>query len=448
MKTFLALRSLLFLLLIPGTVAGYIPLRILRASRQPFVPDRSAASLLAGCLILFGAFVLLRCVWDFLSAGRGTLAPFDPPKVLVVRGLYRFTRNPMYNGVLAVLAGEAWLFRSTALLQYAVFMFLLFHLVVVVYEEPVLDSRFGESYRAYRRAVPRWGFTVHPFTRSSGAAAIAILGATLSCAPDPLETAAFEYRVFPNLTYRTVEEWTGRLDLYVHREGRSKPALLWIHGGGWTEGSKEEDALFFLPYLADGWTIVSVEYRLAPVAVAPAAVEDCRCALAWLLRNAASYGVSTERVVVSGISAGGHLALTTAGLYEAGESECRLPPGFKPAAVVNWYGPSDLSELAFGENAFAQAVEWIGGRRDVAQRVSPLRHVSASAPPVLTIHGTADDVIPSSQSVRLHQALSNAGVANRLVTLEGAHHGDFTAGQIAHAYEAVRSFLRDHVTER
>lgn len=167
MKTFLALRSLLFLILIPGTVAGYIPLRILRASKPMSIPGLSVASVLAGCLILLGACVLLRCVWDFFSAGRGTLAPFDPPKHLVVRGLYRFTRNPMYNGVLAVLLGEAWLFRSTALLEYAALVLALFHLVVVVYEEPALEFLFDESYRDYRRAVPRWGFTVRPFTQEA-----------------------------------------------------------------------------------------------------------------------------------------------------------------------------------------------------------------------------------------------------------------------------------------
>lgn len=162
-KNFLTLRSLLFLILIPGTVAGYIPLRILRASNQLSIPSLSAGSLLAGCLTLLGASVLLRCVWDFLSSGRGTLAPFDPPELLVVRGLYRLTRNPMYNGVLTVLVSQAWLFRNTALLQYTILMFIIFHLVVVVYEEPTLESRFGESYRAYRRAVPRWGFTARPF---------------------------------------------------------------------------------------------------------------------------------------------------------------------------------------------------------------------------------------------------------------------------------------------
>jgi protein-S-isoprenylcysteine O-methyltransferase Ste14 len=159
----LVVRSLLFLILIPGTVAGYIPFRILRTSRELFIPPVSISGVLASGLALLGVYVLVRCVWDFLSFGRGTLAPFDPPRRLVVRGLYRLTRNPMYNGVVALLLGEAWLFRSSALLQYAILVFVIFHLVVVVYEEPALESRFAGSYRVYRVAVPRWGFTVRPF---------------------------------------------------------------------------------------------------------------------------------------------------------------------------------------------------------------------------------------------------------------------------------------------
>lgn len=163
MKFLLGLRSLLFLVLIPGTVAGYIPWRILRAPRQHFVPALSVGSVSGACLGLLGLCVLLRCVWDFFDAGRGTLAPFDPPKRLVVRGLYRLTRNPMYNGVLMLLLGEAWVFRSGTLFQYALIVFVVFHLIVVIYEEPALEAQFGESYRAYRAAVPRWGFAVRPF---------------------------------------------------------------------------------------------------------------------------------------------------------------------------------------------------------------------------------------------------------------------------------------------
>lgn len=163
MRVFLAVRSLLFLVLIPGTVAGYIPWRILGGRQQIVLPAVSISSLLAAALALLGISVLLVCVWDFFQAGRGTLAPFDPPTRLVVRGLYRFTRNPMYNGVAALLLGEAWFFQSSALFQYALVIFVMFHLMVVIYEEPALASRFGESYRAYRAAVPRWGFTVRAF---------------------------------------------------------------------------------------------------------------------------------------------------------------------------------------------------------------------------------------------------------------------------------------------
>jgi protein-S-isoprenylcysteine O-methyltransferase Ste14 len=144
-------------------VSGYIPSRILRASQQLAVPSLSISSTLAASLALLGICVLLICVWDFFEAGRGTLAPFDPPKRLVVRGLYRFTRNPMYNGVVALLLGEAWFFHSTSLLQYALVVFMIFHLMVVVYEEPALEAQFRDSYRAYRASVPRWGFTFRRF---------------------------------------------------------------------------------------------------------------------------------------------------------------------------------------------------------------------------------------------------------------------------------------------
>ena len=170
-ELFLAVRAAFFVLLLPGTVAGYIPFSILRAGNLLRVPDLGLASVCAAVFAITGALVLLRCVWDFFAAGKGTLAPIDPPRFLVVRGLYRFTRNPMYNGVIALILGEAWLFRSIGLAQYALLVLILFHLFVVLYEEPVLESQFGESYRAYRRAVPRWGFTTRPFQESIGSTA-------------------------------------------------------------------------------------------------------------------------------------------------------------------------------------------------------------------------------------------------------------------------------------
>jgi len=133
MRLLLALRALFFVLLLPGTVAGYIPFSILRAGNLLRVPDLGLASVCAAVFAITGALVLLRCVWDFFAAGKGTLAPIDPPRFLVVRGLYRFTRNPMYNGVIALILAEAWLFRSIGLAEYAVLVLILFHLFVVLY---------------------------------------------------------------------------------------------------------------------------------------------------------------------------------------------------------------------------------------------------------------------------------------------------------------------------
>ena len=163
MRLLLGLRALLFLVLLPGTVTGYVPYRMLKNRNLLRFPEVSLTTVAAGVLLLAGATVLLLCVWDFFAAGKGTLAPVDPPRQLVVRGLYRITRNPMYNGVLAILLAEAWLFRSVALLEYAGAVLVAFHLFVVLYEEPALASRFGETYAAYRKHVPRWGFTLRPY---------------------------------------------------------------------------------------------------------------------------------------------------------------------------------------------------------------------------------------------------------------------------------------------
>ena len=156
--------------LLPGVLVGYVPYRILLASGGLHLPELGIASVTASVLTLTGIIVHLRCVWDFFARGKGTLAPIDPPRHLVVSGLYRYTRNPMYNGVLAVLLGEAWFFGSASILEYAAYVLIFFHLFVVFYEEPVLDAQFHESYRAYRKTVPRWGFTTRPYeegTRST-----------------------------------------------------------------------------------------------------------------------------------------------------------------------------------------------------------------------------------------------------------------------------------------
>jgi acetyl esterase/lipase len=264
-----------------------------------------------------------------------------------------------------------------------------------------------------------------------------------------------EYRIVPNITYLTASNYDAKLDLYVTRTpDKALPTLIWIHGGGWTGGTKESYA--GIPaYLAMGMNVVNVEYRLARVAQAPAAVEDCRCALRWVIQHAREYGIDINRLVVSGGSAGGHLALTTGMLpASAGlDRQCPGPDNLKVAAIVNWYGISDVNELLEGPNMKAYAVTWVGSatdREQIAKRVSPLSYVRAGLPPVLTIHGDADPTVPYSQSIRLHKALSDAGVANELMTMPGGKHGFdcCTAAQRMNAYVKIREFLgRHHVLD-
>jgi acetyl esterase/lipase len=270
------------------------------------------------------------------------------------------------------------------------------------------------------------------------------------------ETAGFasqlqnQYRIVPNITYLTANNWEAKLDLYLPREGSNpNPTLLYIHGGGWTGGSKEASALTFLPYLEKGWSVVNVEYRLARISLAPAAVEDCLCALRWVIHNAKTYNFDTNNLVVTGNSAGGHLALTTGMLPDSAglDRECPGPEQLKVSAIVNWYGITDVEDLLDGPNMKTYAVTWLSSmenRREIARRVSPIHYVRGGLPPIVTIHGDADPTVPYSHAVRLHEALEKAGVANALVTIPGGRHGGFNREQTLRAYSEIEKFLAAH----
>ncbi len=151
MKLFL--KNLLFTLLVPGTVAVYMPLLIMRGRGISTNPTLLVSGIL---LLVIGTSIYLWTVWDFATFGRGTPLPLDAPKKLVVRGIYRYTRNPMYVGVILVILGWGGLFAYGWLLMYALGVGSVVHLFVIGYEEPRLKQLFGEQYEAYRRAVGRW----------------------------------------------------------------------------------------------------------------------------------------------------------------------------------------------------------------------------------------------------------------------------------------------------
>jgi acetyl esterase/lipase len=263
----------------------------------------------------------------------------------------------------------------------------------------------------------------------------------------------------PDITYKIANNYPVKLDVYYPRHANGPvPVVMAIHGGGWVVGTKEDSVLYALPFLQMGFAVVNVEYRLAQVSLAPAAVEDCLCALHWIGRHADEYGFDLNKVIVTGGSAGGHLALTTAMIPPSAgfENECAYEDdkGWsgtfvdnrpKVAAVINWFGISDVAAMLQGSpDARGYAISWLGSlpnREALAKQLSPITYVRPGLPPILTIHGDADKLVPHQQSVELHRLLTKAGVQNKLVTVHGAGHGTFTEEQQLASWEAVKEFL-------
>jgi len=267
------------------------------------------------------------------------------------------------------------------------------------------------------------------------------------------------YVVIPNITYSVAQNHQSKLDVYRPVYTNSPvPVVVNIHGGGWVNGTKEDVSLSALPYMEMGFAVVNGEYRLARTSPAPAAVQDCLCALHWLGRNANEYGFDLSKVVVTGASAGGHLALTTALIptREGFEDQCandddpsggagewpnRRPP---VGAVINWFGITDVEDLLHGANTRAYAVTWLNNQPNkdaLAARLSPIHYVRREAPPILTIHGDHDTFVPYQQAVLFHRALDTVKANNQLLTIPGKGHGDFTPAQNLEAWNTIKRFL-------
>jgi len=269
-----------------------------------------------------------------------------------------------------------------------------------------------------------------------------------------------DYNIVPDITYSIRNNTELKLDLYLPNvQTTPLPTLVLFHGGGWVAGQKERNVMQLLPYLSMGWVVINVQYRLAPNSLAPAAVEDTRCALRWVYSQAKNYNIDTSRIVLTGGSAGGHLALITGMLPPQSVFDRGCPtdnstrwidgtePPLKVAAIVNWFGITDVADLIEGPNAKHYAIEWFGSlsnRLELARQVSPINHVRAGLPPVITFHGDEDNIVPYSHAVRLHAALDKAGVPNQLVTIRGAKHGGFNRQALVNSFDAIREFLRKH----
>jgi acetyl esterase/lipase len=273
-----------------------------------------------------------------------------------------------------------------------------------------------------------------------------------------IDYAPVDYDILPNVTYAKANNIELKLDLYLPRDRtRPHPTLILFHGGGWVDGQKERNVLYLLPYLELGWAVVNVEYRTGHQSPAPAAVEDTRCALRWITGHAREYSLDASKFVLTGTSAGGHLALIT-GMLPANnvfDRQCVVDggarwntatvPELKVAAIVNWFGIGDVADIVDGPNAKNYAREWFGSMSNpeqLAKQLSPVTYVRAGLPAIITIHGENDDVAPYAHAVRLHAMLDKAGVPNQLVTVRGRKHGGFNRQEMIDSYAKIREFLR------
>lgn len=222
---------------------------------------------------------------------------------------------------------------------------------------------------------------------------------------------------------------------------KDRPGVIVIHGGGWVEGNKQQMVeKYCVPFLEHGFVVANVEYRLANVATAPAAVTDVLEAAQWFAGHAAQYKVDPKKIVVTGSSAGGHLAL----MVGMAPGNAELGPVTRIAAVIDFYGITDVGDQLSGAHRQNYAVAWVPeqpNRAELARRVSPMTYVRKDVPAILTLHGDADTVVPYEQGVRLTEALKKAGAKAELITVRGGQHG-FTPAQMSDLWPRIFQFLK------
>ena len=271
--------------------------------------------------------------------------------------------------------------------------------------------------------------------------------------------------VVSNITYLSIDSIDLKLDAYVPAKNLGgepwveyspvrKPVLLYIHGGGWNSLNRSIRNLNFLPYVDKGWAVVNIDYRLLDQAPFPAGIADCRYALNWIYENADKYKFDTTKIVVSGESAGGHLALMTG--FLPNDKEIAIPNKpitrkLKVDAVINWFGISDVEKLMDFWNSKSFTQKLVGDtakKKAIFKSCSPLTYVNSSTPPVLTIHGDADNSVPFIQASLLHDALNKHGVKNTLVVIKGKKHGDFDEAEMSENFNAIWRFLKEAGIEK
>jgi acetyl esterase/lipase len=260
--------------------------------------------------------------------------------------------------------------------------------------------------------------------------------------------------VHRDLAYVTHGHPRQKLDLYVPGVDAPAPLVVYIHGGAFRAGDKAEHAP--LEYLAEGYALAAINYRLSQHALFPAQIEDCKAAVRWLRAHAKEYGLDPRRVAVGGSSAGGHLAamVGTAHHVKAFDVGEHLDVSSRVQAVLDYFGPTDFLQMdahrppggMVHDTPDSPESQLVGGpiqeNPDRVARANPITYITAGAPPFLIVHGDRDPLVPHHQSVLLATALEKAGVPVTFYTVEGGGHGGFEDPKVD---ELTKAFLEEHL---
>ncbi|NJB69542.1 acetyl esterase/lipase [Saonia flava] len=265
-----------------------------------------------------------------------------------------------------------------------------------------------------------------------------------------------EHQVISNIEYLNIDGKSLELDLYVpairlggppwikYSEDK-KPTLLFLHGGGWTSGDKISRSLFLMPFVQQGWCVVTANYRLLDQTDLAGCISDSRSALNWIYDNSDKYKFDTSKIIVSGESAGGHLALMTGLISE--DLDFQMPKTGKilsVAGIVNWFGVTDIyiDSKNWDEDRIRQVTGNAANSEKYLKMCSPISYLTQNSVPILSIHGDLDVSAHYEQSVLLHKKLNEMGLRNEFLTIEGKKHGNFNKAEMTMAFNKIWEFTQ------
>ena len=254
-----------------------------------------------------------------------------------------------------------------------------------------------------------------------------------------------------DITYKRIADQDLQLDIYKQKGLQTPaPTLVFIHGGAWKKGKRQDYLPYLIDYAKKGYVTVTVSYRLSKVAKFPAAAQDVNCGIKWIKQHAADYGIDPDRMALIGGSAGGHLALLLGygGDEKVFNQDCEQGPNSKVKAIVDFYGPVDLT-TAYSITT-EQVQSFLGTTYDknpaLYKLASPSTFITPDDPPTLIFQGTIDSLVPVSQSDSLASWLKQANVPGEYHRLKGWPHTMDAAKEVnEYAQFYIDAFLEKYL---